>query len=231
MAKRKLQRFAEMETFTNVLQPRFDEVFGKDHERKGNWKNVYFGNDHPLTLELGCGKGEYTIGLANRNPGRNYVGVDIKGARIWKGARRAFHEGMNNVAFIRTRIELIGSFFGTSEVDEIWLTFPDPQLKKKRKRLTSPVFLNLYRKFLRNEGCIHLKTDNARLYQYTLELAEYNDFRVIYKISDLYNSDIVDDILSIRTFYEEQFLAQGLKIHYLCFTLSHEKEIIEPDFP
>lgn len=229
MAKKKLQRFAEMETFPNVLQPQFEDVFGKDHERKGKWKAGYFGNDHPLILELGCGKGEYALGLASRNPGRNFIGIDIKGARIWKGARRAFHEGIENVAFIRTRIEMTGSFFGPSEVDEIWLTFPDPQLKKKRKRLTSPRFLNLYRGFLRHNGRIHLKTDNAPLFQYTLEVALYNGCRIICQTSDLYGSDIRDDILSIRTFYEQQFLARGMKIHYLCFTLSHEKDILEPD--
>lgn len=229
MTKKKLQRFAEMESFTNVLQPQFEEVFERDHERKGNWKIGYFGNEHPLTLELGCGKGEYTIGLADRNPGRNYIGVDIKGARIWKGARKAYQDRIENVAFIRTRIELIGSFFGVEEVDEIWLTFPDPQLKKARKRLTSQRFLNLYRKFLRHNGCIHLKTDNAELYQYTMEIAAFNGCRIITQTSDLYNSGIQDDILSIRTFYEQQFLDQGLKIHYLCFELSREKDIIEPE--
>jgi tRNA (guanine-N7-)-methyltransferase len=229
MSKKKLQRFAEMDTFTNVLQPRFDEVFGKDHERKGNWKHGYFGNDNPLILELGCGKGEYTLELANRHAEKNYVGVDIKGARIWKGARRAFHDGMKNVAFVRSRIELISSFFGHSEVDEIWLTFPDPQLKKERKRLTSPRFLNLYRMFLRHNGCIHLKTDSAMLYQYTLDVVTFNGCRILSHTNDLYHSGNQDEILAIRTFYEQQFLDQGMKIHYLCFELSSEKDILEPE--
>ncbi|MBN2482211.1 MAG: tRNA (guanosine(46)-N7)-methyltransferase TrmB [Bacteroidales bacterium] len=228
MPKKKLQRFAEMKTFPNVLQPDFGEVFRKDHPFKGRWKNSYFGNENPIILELGCGKGEYTIGLARNFPGASFIGVDIKGARIWKGAHTALLEGISNVAFIRTRIELIDSFFGKSEVDEIWLTFPDPQLKKGRKRLSSSRFLLSYQKFLRENGLIHLKTDSETLYRYTHELAVRNNFRILYTTEDLYHSGIQNDILRIRTFYEKQYLEKNLKIKYLCFELPYGTIIEEP---
>jgi tRNA (guanine-N7-)-methyltransferase len=230
MAKKKLQRFAEMETFSNVIQPAFEEVFKKKYHTKGTWKQSCFGNDNPLVLELGCGKGEYTVGLAASFPDKNFVGVDIKGARIWKGARKALLEELSNVRFLRTRIELIDSFFGSNEVDEIWLTFPDPQLKKPRKRLSSPRFLNTYKLFLKNKGLIHLKTDNKELFEYTLGLAIQNHLEILIQTSDLYGSNMAGETLHIKTFYEQQFLAQGLKIHYLCFALSQNSEIIEPTF-
>jgi len=160
MTKRKLQRFAEMETFANVIQPEFEEVFGKDFRLKGLWNKCQFHNENPVVLELGCGKGEYATGLAKHFPDKNFIGVDIKGSRMWRGATTALGEQLHNVMFLRTRIEMIGSFFGPDEVDEIWLTFPDPQLKKARKRLTSSRFLNSYRTFLKKSGIIHLKTDN-----------------------------------------------------------------------
>ncbi|MBN1157995.1 MAG: tRNA (guanosine(46)-N7)-methyltransferase TrmB [Bacteroidales bacterium] len=219
MPKKKLQRFEEIKTFPNVLQPVFREVFQKDHPLKGNWKNTYFENENPIILELGCGKGEYTIGLARTNPGSSYIGVDIKGARIWKGAQTALLEGISNVVFIRTRIELVSSFFGESEVDEIWLTFPDPQPKKVRKRLSSSRFLKCYQRFLKNNGRIHLKTDSDMLYRYTLALAVRNHFKILHRTEDLYHSGIQNDILQIRTFYEQQFLDKNLKIKYLCFEL------------
>jgi tRNA (guanine-N7-)-methyltransferase len=228
MTKKKLQRFAEMNTFSNVIQPEFDEVFGKDFCLKGQWNRQCFSNSNPVILELGCGKGEYTVGLARRFPEKNFIGVDIKGSRMWRGARTALQENIGNVMFLRTHIELINSFFGPGEVDEIWLTFPDPQLKKKRKRLTSPRFLNNYTRFLKNNGMIHLKTDNAVLFRYTLNLATINGFRIRIETDDLYNSDFNNDILDIKTFYEQQFLSQGMKITYLCFELPHEKAIDEP---
>jgi tRNA (guanine-N7-)-methyltransferase len=229
MAKKKLQRFAEMETFPNVIQPAFDEVFGKDYALKGHWKRQLFKNENPIVLELGCGKGEYTTGLARRFPGINFIGIDIKGSRMWRGATTALSEHLGNVFFLRTHIELIRSFFGNAEVDEIWLTFPDPQLKKKRKRLTSPRFLNTYAGFLKNGGLIHLKTDSLELYQYTLELARQNNLHIRMHSSDLYHSGIESDVLGIQTFYERQFLEQGMKITYLCFELSHGKPIEEPE--
>ena len=227
MTKKKLQRFAEMETFSNVVQPEFEEVFGKNYMLKGKWNLERFGNDHPVVLELGCGKGEYTVGLARRFREKNFIGVDIKGSRMWRGARTALAERLPNVLFLRTHIEQIASFFDTNEVEEIWLTFPDPQLKKKRKRLTSARFLNNYRRFLVHNGLIHLKTDSTVLYEYTLELTQSNNLFIRHQTNDLYNSGICNDILDIKTFYEQQFLNQGMKINYLCFELPHEKTIEE----
>ena len=228
MTKRKLQRFAEMETFANVIQPEFEEVFGKDFRLKGLWNKCQFHNENPVVLELGCGKGEYATGLAKHFPGKNFIGVDIKGSRMWRGATTALGEQLHNVMFLRTRIEMIGSFFGPDEVDEIWLTFPDPQLKKARKRLTSSRFLNSYRTFLKKSGIIHLKTDNAVLYQYTLDLIDKNQLKLRFHSDDLYHSGYIHDILDIKTYYEQQFLDQGMRIHYLCFELSHDKTIKEP---
>jgi tRNA (guanine-N7-)-methyltransferase len=227
--KKKLQRFAEMETFSNVIQPEFENVFGKDFYLKGFWNVKRFRNENPVVLELGCGKGEYCVGLAKQYPEKNFIGVDIKGSRMWRGARTALQEQLVNVLFLRTRIELISSFFSTGEVDEIWLTFPDPQLKKKRKRLTSSRFLNAYRNFIRNKGLIHLKTDNTVLYQYTLDLIQKNNLSLKFQTNDLYHSGVTNDILGIKTFYERQFLDQGMKINYLCFELPHDKIIEEPE--
>jgi tRNA (guanine-N7-)-methyltransferase len=228
MTKKKMQRFAEMETFSNVIQPLFDEVFRADYPLKGKWKSNQFKNDYPVVLELGCGKGEYTIGLARKFTLKNFIGIDIKGSRIWRGALTALHENLGNVRFLRTHIEIINSFFDTNEVDEIWITFPDPQLKKRRKRLTSSKFLMNYSRFLKNNGIVHLKTDNDVLYNYTLELAKVNGFRILLHTDDLYNSGLANDILDIKTFYERQFLDQGMKINYLSFELPHEKVIEEP---
>jgi tRNA (guanine-N7-)-methyltransferase len=220
MIKRKLERFEEMKKFSNVLQPPFHEVYHKDYKLKGKWNEDLFGNDDPVVLELGCGKGEYTVGLARRFKEKNYIGIDIKGARIWKGAKIALDETINNAVFLRTRIELINSFFGKDEIDEIWITFPDPQPKNKKKRLTSSRFLNLYRGFLKQGGHIHLKTDSALLYNYTLEIIKYNKLEIEYCTDDLYDSLADNDILSVKTFYEIKFLEQGLKIYYLKFNLA-----------
>lgn len=226
--KKKLQRFAEMETFSNVIQPGFDETFSGDHSLKGKWSEN-FSNDHRIVLELGCGKGEYTTGLARKFPGANFIGIDIKGSRIWRGAKTALDENLQNVRFLRTHIEMINSFFNRDEVDEIWVTFPDPQLKKKRKRLTSPRFLMRYSGFLKNNGLVHLKTDNTVLYHYTLRLAKINNLHIIHYTDDLYHSGINGTATAIQTFYERQFLDLGMKITYLCFELPNEKEIVEPE--
>jgi len=228
MAKKKLERFAELESFKNVIQPAFNEVFGKDHPLRGNWRKDIFGNDNSIILELGCGKGEYTTGLARRFPGKNFIGIDIKGSRIWRGAKTALNDGLKNVVFLRTHIEQILSFFGPGEIDEIWLTFPDPQLKKKRKRLTSSRFLNAYGQFLKKGGLIHLKTDNTVLHQYTLDLARHNGLPVRINTRDLYHSGLESDLTGIQTFYERGFLDRGLKIAYLSFELLNGKTIEEP---
>jgi tRNA (guanine-N7-)-methyltransferase len=228
VSKGKLRKFEEMKTFSNVIQPAFDEVFHQAHPLKGQWKKDFFNNPFPLTLELGCGKGEYTVGLACMYPERNFLGVDIKGSRMWKGASVATQQNINNVGFLRTRIELINSFFDKNEVDEIWLTFPDPQLKKSKKRLTSSRFLNVYKSFLKPEGKIHLKTDNEVLYNYTMAIAGFNHLNIEMHTSDLYHSGLDDDILSIKTYYEKQYLELGMPIHYICFQLNGNEEIKEP---
>jgi len=220
-----------MKTFNNVFQPGFDEVFQKDFRLKGLWNKLYFKNTNPIILELGCGKGEYTIGLARAYPQYNFIGVDVKGARIWTGAKVALREGISNVAFIRSRIEFIESFFGKDEIDEIWITFPDPQLKKRRnkKRLTGSRFLSMYRNFLKKTGQLHLKTDNEVMFSYTWELIKLNNFELISGTNDLYESDFTGPARDIQTFYEKQFLEEGLKIHYLQFRINHDEPIQEPE--
>jgi tRNA (guanine-N7-)-methyltransferase len=227
VGKNKLARWNELETFRNVFQPEINAVTGADHPVKGNWKSEVFGNMNPVVLELGCGKGEYTVCLAAKYPDNNYVGIDIKGARMWRGAKTAHEMNYPNVAFLRTRIEFINSFFSTDEVDEIWITFPDPHPRSRSegKRLTSPSFLNRYRSFLKDKGVIHLKTDNNGLYQYSLKVAVSNDLEILRQSSDLYGDNFADDILSIKTHYEKIFLEDGLKINYLEFRLEKDKII------
>lgn len=224
MGKGKLKKFSEMENFPNVLQPSFPEVFRRDHPYKGRWYE-FFGNDRPVMLELGCGKGEYTTGMARMFPENNYIGIDIKGARIWTGARLALDEGLANVAFIRTSIEMVSSFFGPGEVGGIWIAFPDPQVKKKRKkkRLTAARFLNEYRKFLEVDGTISLKTDNGVLYRYTLDLLQGNGAEIISHTEDLYAGGEPGGVTGIRTHYERQFLEEGRNIHFLSFRLPDRK--------
>jgi tRNA (guanine-N7-)-methyltransferase len=226
VGKNKLARWTELDSYDNVIQPEIGEVSGKDHKIKGRWNNEIFKNQNPLVLELGCGKGEYTVGLAARFPEKNFIGVDIKGARMWRGAKTSNEQKMSNVAFVRTRIEFINSFFKTDEVDEIWVTFPDPHPggRNSNKRLTSPWFLNIYSRFLKNNGLVHLKTDNTELYNYTKSVAEMNRLEIAYATDDLYSEGVSDDILSIRTHYEQIFLKAGLKINYIRFRLYNEKK-------
>lgn len=229
MGKNKLARWAELETFDNVIQHRNEIGFGTDHPIKGKWRTDFFRNDNPLVIELGCGRGEYTTALAEKYPAKNFVGVDIKGARLWRGAKTAWEEKLKNAAFIRTRIEFINSFFGGDEVDEIWLTFPDPQEEKKNsnKRLTCAWFLNNYRKFMRDKGIIHLKTDNTGLFRYTNTLVLKNSLEIIEATTDLHSGNISSDNLLIRTRYEDMFIRKGSKINYLSFRLEKNRNIEE----
>lgn len=224
-----MAKFAEMETLKNVFQPRHEEIFRNDYRLKGHWREKVFHNDAPIVLEVGCGKGEYTVGLGKMYPGKNFIGLDIKGARMWTGAKQAAQDDMQNVAFLRTHAEMLDSIFAPEEISEIWITFPDPQMAKARKRLTGTRFLSLYRKILKNNGLIHLKTDSPFLYLYTSALVEANRLPVFVNTSDLYGSGLTDDILNIRTFYEQQWLARGKTIKYLQFALPHQSELAEPD--
>ncbi|ASB49478.1 tRNA (guanosine(46)-N7)-methyltransferase TrmB [Alkalitalea saponilacus] len=229
MGKNKLQKFEEMDGFPHVIQAEFDEVFQKDYKLKGKWSSDFFGNLNPLVLELGCGKGEYTVGLARRYPQKNFIGVDIKGSRMHAGASASFKEELKNVGFIRTHIEMINSFFASNEVDEIWLTFPDPQMNKTRKRLTSTRFLDLYARFLKPGGQIHLKTDSWFQYSYTKAVCEANNLAVIHDYMDLHNDDAPLELKDIKTYYEERFMAHSVPIKYLCFILPERHQLAEPE--
>lgn len=221
MGKDKLKRFAENLTFECFVQPAFEEMFRCDHPLKGRWHSDFFHNDNPIVLELGCGKGEYTVALAELNPDKNYIGVDIKGARMWRGAKMATEAKMANVGFLRSRIEFIESMFATDEISEIWITFPDPQLKTRRakKRLTSPLFLEQYAKMLAPNGVIHLKTDSKHLFAYTQAVIERFGLPCEVANDDIYGSGFADEILSVKTAYEQVYLSRGLPITYTRFRL------------
>ncbi|MCD4772652.1 MAG: tRNA (guanosine(46)-N7)-methyltransferase TrmB [Bacteroidales bacterium] len=222
MGKNKLQHYKDIDSYNNLFQYSYDDI-KKGFPLKGKWKKEYFKNDKPITLELGCGKGEYTLGLARKYPNKNFIGIDIKGARLWRGATTALEERINNIAFIRTRIELIEDYFDEGEVDEIWITFPDPHPKtpRIRKRLTNPRFLEMYRNILAKGSTIHLKTDNQMLFDYTFELLNELNLEIVSHTNDVYNSDIDDDILSIKTFYEKKFLKENISIKYLKFRIDN----------
>ena len=251
MGHGKLKKFAENETFRCLLQPDAASVLAKpegsrelvlrDHAIKGRWNADMFAKDQPIVLELGCGKGDYTIALARRHPEMNFIGVDIKGARLWKGAKEATEESMGNVAFLRTRIEFIDAFFGPGEVSQIWLTFSDPQLRgSENARLTSPLFLARYSRFLKPGGIVHLKTDSRFLYEYTQSVIRANDLEVLASGVDIYNAPLVipseakeslgdiDAVFEVQTFYESMFLKMGLPITYLAFRLGERKEFAYP---
>jgi tRNA (guanine-N7-)-methyltransferase len=215
MGKDKLRRFSEIAVFRNVMQ--LDE--GK--ELKGKWRTAFFKNENPMVLELACGKGEYSVNLAKMFPGRNFIGIDYKGNRIWRGAKTALEENINNVAFLRIQIENILEYFAAGEVSEIWITFPDPQpqVSREKKRLTSKRFMDMYRIILDQEGILHLKTDSDAFYKYTVEQINEHGLTLHVKTEDLYNSEYINEVLSIKTYYEKKYLAHDKNINYLKFSL------------
>ncbi len=220
MAKKKLQHFAENATFPHLFQLNY-ELLQKGFPLRGKWREDFFKNNNPVIVELGCGKGEFTTGLGSKYRDRNFIGIDLKGARLWRGAKTSLLAGMKNVAFVRTRIELIEKIFAPDELDEIWITFPDPfpQTPKAKKRLTSPQFLDRYRKATKNGAIIHLKTDNADLFEYSLGVITAQDLPLLFHSFDVDKNPGDDDVVSIRTFYEEMFRKKGEKIKYLRFKL------------
>ena len=236
MGKGKLAKFADMASYENVFQYPYSVVEHVPFEMQGHWHEKYFHNQNPIVLELGCGKGEYTVELAKRHPDINFIGVDIKGARMWTGATQALNEGLKNVAFLRTNIEIIERFFAEDEVQEIWLTFSDPQMKNPRKRLTSTYFMERYRKFLIDGGIIHLKTDSNFLFTYTTYMVEKNGLPVLARTEDLYgiSSNLTPHSTLhtprlIQTYYESMWIARGLNIKYMKWQLPHDGKLTEPD--
>jgi tRNA (guanine-N7-)-methyltransferase len=222
-SKNKLKRFKENETFSNVIQPTREEVLNNTLRLKGNWNRDFFKNDNPIVLELGCGKGEYSVNLATMFPEKNFLGIDIKGARFWRGAKTALSEKINNVGFLRTQIELVDFIFDENEIDEIWITFPDPQIKYKRTkhRMTNPDFLNKYKKILKPNGMVHLKTDSEYMHGYTLGLLEGLGLTIEYAHHDVYGTtNAPKEVTAIQTYYESQYLAINKKITYLRFNFS-----------
>jgi len=221
--KNKLQRFSENETFSNMFQYSFEEV-KNGFFLKGKWRKEFFKNSNPIIVELACGKGEYTVGLAKRYPDKNFIGIDIKGARIWQGLVNAKEQSLNNVAFIRTRIDQIGFYFDKEELDEIWITFPDPQPRriKEKKRLTSHQFLARYIPLLKENHIIHLKTDNIIFYDFTMDVIKEGKHNLLYENEDIYHSKLDNEVTQIQTFYEKIWLANGVKIKYLEFKINRD---------
>lgn len=221
-SKNKLKRFKENETFENVFQPKRDELVNNQFPLKGNWNKTYFKNSNPLVLELGCGKGEYTVALAKKYPNKNFIGIDIKGARFWRGAKTALGEGLPNAAFLRTQIELVDDAFANNEVDEIWITFPDPQIKYKRTkhRMTNSGFLKRYKNILKPDGVVNLKTDSEFMHGYTLGLLHGEGHEVVYANHNVYKQEgSPEDVTGIQTFYESQYLEQNKPITYIRFKI------------
>ena len=220
-SKNKLKKFIENESFSNVIQPERKELLSDSFIFRGNWNKLYFKNNNPIIVELGCGKGEYTVNLAKSNPSKNYIGIDIKGARFWRGAKTSLDENLENVVFLRTQIELINFVFEKQEVKEIWLTFPDPQIKYQRRkhRLTNPLFLNIYKNILVDKGMVHLKTDSEFLHGYTLGVLEGMSIKPLFSNHDIYkNNNAPDEVINIKTHYEKLFLETKKNISYLRFS-------------
>ena len=235
MSKNKLAKFAEMATYAHVVESPFQTPDTPYHPLRGKWHTEFFKNNNPIVLELGCGRGEYCVGLGRMFPDKNFIGVDIKGARMYTGATEAKEEGLTNVGFLRTHIEFIEKFFAPNEVAEIWLTFSDPQMRKATKRLTSTYFLHRYRHLLQDNGLVHLKTDSNFLYTYTSAMVEANQLPVLFQTDDLYHTlsaeedAEVKEILGIRTYYEQQWIDRGLNIKYLKFRLPQEGSLVETE--
>ena len=228
MPKRKKRNFAELDTFDNIFQPNMDFVYRNDHELKGRWNEICFKNNNPIVIEVGCGKGEYSVALAKKYPEKNFIGIDIKGERLWRGCKTGMEEGIKNLVFLRSKIEFLCSFFIKNEIDEIWITFPDPQLKKQKKRLTSSRFLEIYRKILPDNGKIHLKTDSPDLFQYTSDIVKHNNFDLFYSSDDIYSKELHSEILSIKTHYEKIYLLKNKPITYINFSIPANCTIQEP---
>lgn len=221
MAKKKLQHFAENKTFAHYFESTFEQLSPSGSPMKGNWRKDFFRNDNPLIVEIGCGKGEYTVGQARYFPDKNFIGIDIKGARIWRGARTIHDEGLKNAAFVRSQAGLLPFWFAPAEVDEIWITFPDPQPgSRQNKRLTSFRYLSMFKGFLKDDGIVHLKTDSRELFEYTLEVIAENNLRIIERIDDLYAVPGDDPLHNIQTFYEKMWLDMGKPISYVSFQLN-----------
>lgn len=224
MGKDKLKRFAEIETFKNVIQPTMEEVL-QGFSLKGNWHESHFQNENPIVLELGCGKGEYTVGMAKLFPQKNFIGIDIKGSRMWKGAKISLQENISNTAFLRSKVDFIDKLFDENEVSEIWLTFSDPQPKRPRKRLTSPLFINRYKKILTTSGTINLKCDSDLLYEYTKEQIAENNYVKLVDTDNVYDDFVhhcdesTKELMNIKTFYEQRWLKEGKTIKYCKFSI------------
>ncbi len=229
MGKDKLRKFRENQDFALLHQPAFEDVFRRDFHLKGKWNESFFHNNNPIVLELGCGKGEYTVALARKYPEKNFIGVDIKGARLWRGAKTATEEHLPNVSFLRTRIDFIESFFAAGEVSEIWITFPDPQPNSQRKRLTSTMFLSRYRNFLKRDGIVQLKTDSQALHLYTKDLVAFNQLELLEANNDIYGSGRADELLSIKTHYEQIYLQRAMPITYIKFKIDGNALLSEPE--
>lgn len=229
MAKNKLTKFAELNTYDHVVYVTYKQLQSEEFQYKGKWSRDFFGNSNPVILELGCGKGEYTVQLAMHYPEFNFIGIDIKGSRMWDGATKAKDLGLSNVGFLRTNIENLRLFFAEGEVAEIWLTFPDPQMKKVRRRLTATNFIANFRHITVPNGIIHLKSDSNFIYRYTEAMVAENHFEVIRQTDDVYHSELLDEVLSIQTYYEKQWLDRGISIKYLSFRLSHQNPLTEPE--
>ncbi len=229
MGKRKLPRFEEMKHFTNIFQPSPQEMFEGSHSIRGKWHAEYFKNNNPIILEVGCGKGDYTTGLARRFHEKNFIGIDIKGARLWRGCKTALDESLANVAFIRNKVEFLPSFFAPGEVSEVWVTFPDPQPNKMRKRLTSARFLDIYKQISVENAIVHLKTDSQELFQFTDKIIKQNKLDILFQSNDLYVSDCEKEVVEIQTFYEKMFLSQNKPITYTKFLLRSADSYSNPE--